>query len=66
MICLSFYQIFLAHFRSKKKDIWQTPKFDSKYQKSPSPTSAITINKFYPNTYISKDFDPKSVIKEIT
>jgi hypothetical protein len=41
------------------------PKFEEKEKKINKPV-AIPINNFYPHTYIGQDFDPNSVITQIT
>jgi ABC-type cobalt transport system substrate-binding protein len=70
MICLLFYQIFLAHFRSKKEGYMAViPKFDPKYKPVDKPIAEPTagpVNNFLPVTTINMNFDPNSVITEVT
>jgi hypothetical protein len=71
LICLLCYQIFLAHFQLKIIEGYMLvlPKFDPKYNKTyktiVKPT-AKPVNNFYPKTHVDMDFDPNSVITQIT
>jgi len=67
MFCLLSYQIFLAHFHSKNIEKFMSvrPFYDEKHPPSPPPVTK-PVNNFYPHTYIGQDFDPNSVITQIT
>jgi hypothetical protein len=71
MICLLFYQIFLAHFHSKITEGYELvlPKFEPKYNKTYAPVAKPTtgpVNNFLPTTTINMNFDPNSVITQVT
>ena len=69
MICLLFYQIFLARFHLKVVEGYELvlPKFDPQYKKTyetiVKPTAG-PVNNFLPTTTINMNFDPNSVITQ--
>lgn len=71
MICLLCYQIFLAHFYLKIVEGYEEvlPKFNPKYSSTYAPVAQPTtgpVNNFLPTTTINMNFDPNSVITQIS
>jgi hypothetical protein len=71
LIYLLCYQIFLAHFHSKRIEGYELvlPKFDPKFSKTYAPVvkpTAGPVNNFLPTTTINMNFDPNSVITQLT
>jgi hypothetical protein len=71
LIWLLGYQIFLAHFRLKIVEGYMLvlPAFNPVFSLTTDPVvkpTAIPVNNFYPKTHFGMDFDPNSVITQIT
>ena len=71
LIWVLCYQIFLAHFHLKIIEGYMLvlPKFSPVFSLTTNPVvkpTAIPVNNFYPKTHFGMDFDPNSVITQIT
>jgi hypothetical protein len=71
LICLLCYQIFLAHVHLNIIEGYELvlPKFSPAYSSTMKPVAkpiAIPVNNFLPKTQVSMDFDPNSVLTQIT